>query len=108
MLALFACAFATGASGAVIVLSPPGALTSGGSGAGVSQQVGNATVGGAPRASLWTGTAASWINLDPAGASTSVANGTSGGQQVGTATVSGVKRASLWTGTAASWLSLLT
>jgi len=82
-------------------LHPSGATQSQAFGVSDAGQVGNATISGIPRASLWSGTAVSRVTLHPAGASASQCLGASGTRQVGAATISGVARASLWTGTAA-------
>ena len=69
-------------------------------------QVGQAYVGGAWHASLWSGAAASWMDLNPGGATSSTAHSVYGAYQVGGAIFGGAQRAGLWTGTAGSWFDL--
>jgi hypothetical protein len=95
-----------GTRGSWIDLNPAGASSSIAWGVDEDRQVGEATVGGQRRASLWSGSAGSWVDLNPADSYESNAVGIDRSQQVGFAVIAGVSHASLWTGSAASWVSL--
>ena len=71
-----------------------------------AQQVGQCTVAGVIRASLWYGSSVSCIDITPAAAEFAYGSGVHDGKQVGTAKVGGILRASLWHGSASSWVDL--
>ena len=90
----------------VINLHPAGATESKAYGVEGGVQAGEATLGGAPHASLWSGSAESWVDLNPAGALRSRAIGAGGGQQAGLAWVPTYAHAGFWSGTGATWVDL--
>src|SRR5262245_12092083 len=104
VLPLVACAalsLPANAQWTVTSLQPVGAANSYTFGAFGMQQVGQASVGGTTRASLWSGTAGSWIDLHPQGHYLSSVHAAFGAQQVGYV-YDITEHATLWSGTPAS------
>lgn len=103
LLVLIGSATPASAGWEVINLHPAGSTHSHGFGASNGQQVGDASIGGAYHAGIWSGTAASWMDLNPAGyMGASSIWGVSGEEQVGYAS----NHAALWRGTARSFVDL--
>lgn len=90
----------------VVVLDPPGTVTSECYRVQDGQQVGKVDFGNGPEAVRWSGTAASVVSMHPTGALQSFARGVEAGRQAGISYPVSVAHAGYWTGTAASFVDL--